>query len=535
MSTLTQLTKFLPSIHGWAFGNFGGFGNCGGMCWAALDCFYLKQTIARTLTKPSQKLKDKISGRQKDTMDDWLWAKVVDWTQRPDQSHISRAHSVGHLTQEEWPKIKNLLDHGEPATLCVIREEGYTANPTMNHQVLAWGYNYDSTQKHVTIRVYDSNYPHPQCLDANKMTLEIDLDRPHSNIHGKQLLNGRDIGVRMRGFFLIPYDKDVNVHVHKIDSNGTVGERVDQRAWHKGWTTAEFYTIGAKTYLFLLKEKGYGSDDKNVHIHTINPDGTVGARVTNGSYKWSEGWTAAEFYTIGAKTYLFLLKEKGYGSDDKNVHIHTINPDGSVGARVTNGSYKWSEGWTAAEFYTIGAKTYLFLLKEKGYGSDDKNVHIHTINPDGTVGACVTNGSYKWSEGWTAAEFYTIGAKTYLFLLKEKGYGSDDKNVHIHTINPDGTVGARVTNGSYKWSEGWTQTQPYVVGGVPYLFLLKNGDGVVHIHRLNNDGTVGERIKDYNWSEGWTSVELNSDQSGTYIILLKDTQKSDNWLDIPYI
>jgi hypothetical protein len=80
-----------------------------------------------------------------------------------------------------------------------------------------------------------------------------------------------------------------------------------------------------------------------------------------------------------------------------------------------------------------------------------------------------------------------------LLLLKVKGYGSDDKNVHIHLMNPDGTVGARVPGGSYRWSEGWNQARPYAVGGVPYLFLLKKGDGIVHVHRLNDDGTVGAR------------------------------------------
>jgi hypothetical protein len=65
------------------------------------------------------------------------------------------------------------------------------------------------------------------------------------------------------------------------------------------------------------------------------------------------------------------------------------------------------------------------------------------------------------------------------------------------------------------------------VGSVPYLFLLKKGDGSVHVHRLNADGTVGARVKDYEWSAGWTSVEFCAVPSGPYLLLLKDGQKAD--------
>ena len=530
MSIETVLTQFRPSVHGWAFGNFGSFGNCGGMCWSALDCFYRRQPVDRAMTSPSPTLKDKISGRQKDTMDNWLWAKVVDWTQRSDQPHVGRLHSVGHLTQEEWPSISELLTHGEPALLCVLREEGYSADPTKNHQVLAWGYDFDTVQRHVSIRVYDPNFP-----NADKMTLEFDLGQPESNIHGCQRLNGNVLDRRMRGFFLIPYDQDVNVHIHKMNAEGMVGARIDQRTWHKGWTTARFYNVAAKPCLFLQKRSGYGPDDKNVHIHLVNNDGTVGGRDANGSYKWSEGWSSAEFFSIGTTTFLFLLKEGGYDSDGKNVHIHVMNADGTVGSRVPNGTYRWGEGWTTAEFFKSGAQTYLFLLKEKGYDADGKNVHIHAMNADGTVGGRVPKGTYKWGEGWTTAEFYTIGGQTYLFLLKERGYDAEGNNVHIHAMDIDGTVGRRLPNGTYKWKEGWTKAQPYTIGGSHYLFLLKAEDGTVHLHRLRADGAVGDRIKDYNWSAGWTTVEFASLGSGTYLFLLKDSQKADSWIDIPYV
>jgi hypothetical protein len=299
------------------------------------------------------------------------------------------------------------------------------------------------------------------------------------------------------------------VHIRSMNADGTYGDLVPGGSyeWSAGWTQAKPYFVGGVPYLFLLKE-----GDGTVHIHRLNADGSVGARVKD--YDWSPGWSTVEFLSIEGKTYLLLLKKKGYGADGNNVHIHVMNADGTVGAIVRGGSYKWSEGWTQARPYTVGGTPYLFLLKE-----GDGSVHIHRLNGDGTVGTRIKD--YDWSSGWTTLEFFIIGEKTYMLLLKRKGYGADGNNVHIHGMNADGTVGAVVPGGTYKWSEGWTQARPYTVGGTPYLFLLKDGDGSVHIHRLNGDGTVGARIKDYDWSSGWTDVEFYPVPSGTCMLLMK--------------
>jgi len=54
--------------------------------------------------------------------------------------------------------------------------------------------------------------------------------------------------------------------------------------------------------------------------------------------------------------------------------------------------------------------------------------------------------------------------------------------VHIHRMNDNGSVGAKIDERD--WSDGWTHAKPYKVGANPFLFLLKKGDGTVHIHHL---------------------------------------------------
>jgi hypothetical protein len=260
-------------------------------------------------------------------------------------------------------------------------------------------------------------------------------------------------------------DDGNNVHIHKVNSDGTVGDRVASYKWTEGWSTAIAYVAGGAPYLFLLKAWGFGRDGNNAHIHKLNSDGTVGDRVA--SYKWTQGWTTAMVYTIGGAPSLFLLKVTGFGSDGNSAHIHALNNNGSVGSRIA--SHKWTQGWTSAIAYVAGGAPYLFMLKASGFGRDGNNVHIHALNNNGSVGPRVA--SYKWTQSWTTAIVYTAGGAPYLFLLKGLGFGRDGNNVHIHSINNNGSVGSRIA--SYKWTQGWTTVGTYRIATADYLFLLR--------------------------------------------------------------
>ncbi|MBN1929063.1 MAG: hypothetical protein JW764_05935 [Chlorobiaceae bacterium] len=218
-------------------------------------------------------------------------------------------------------------------------------------------------------------------------------------------------------------------------------------------------------------------------------------------YDWSSGWTHALFYGSSRGAFLFLLK-----SATGDVHIHSMNRDGSVGARVV--SYDWSGGWTTADMFQTGKGQFLFLLKQSS-----GEVHIHKMEQSGAVGQRVA--TYDWSGGWSHAEFFEAGGQLYLFLLKQS-----NGVVHIHKMNDDGSVGARVAE--YDWSSGWTMVRSFIVGGRPYLFLLKAGDGTVHIHRLNDDGSVGQQVASERWSSGWTVGEFIYSSNKTLLLIHKE-------------
>jgi len=274
---------------------------------------------------------------------------------------------------------------------------------------------------------------------------------------------------------------------------GAIGSEVAADSWTSGWTTAEFYTIGQETYLFLLKESGGA-----VHIQQMNTDGTVGERVQTSD--WTDGWTVARPFKVGSNPFLFLLK-----TADGTVHIQELDSDGTVGSRAA--TYDWSSDWTTAEFYTVGGKTYLFLLK-----AADGSVHIHRMDSDGTVGTRIQTSN--WSSGWTVVRPFTVGTTPFLFLLK-----TSDGTVHIHELASDGTVDSQTA--TYDWSSGWTNAEFYTIGGKTYLLLLKRGDGTLKISEMKSDGTVETQVDEQDWTNGWTSVKPFRVDDAQYLFLLK--------------
>lgn len=265
--------------------------------------------------------------------------------------------------------------------------------------------------------------------------------------------------------------------------------------WSSGWSIARHFTVGDRSYLFLLKEQ-----TGTMRIHKLEPGIGVSHEVERAD--WPSGWTNAEFYRRFDQTYLFLLKS-GTGL----IHVHRMNNDGTVGRQVDRRD--WSSGWTTAEFWEDDDTTYFLHLKRS-----NGSAHIHRMNANGRIGAATQRSD--WSSGWTTAKAFEAGGSRFLLLLKESS-----GTAHIHPVNSDGTLGPRVH--SYSWSRGWTTARFFYRGSGTYLLLLKERTGDVHVHRINPDGGLGTRIDDRDWSSGWTAAEIYTFGSTNYLFLLKES------------
>jgi hypothetical protein len=108
--------------------------------------------------------------------------------------------------------------------------------------------------------------------------------------------------------------KDGTVHIHRVNADGTVGEKIKQYDWTSGWTTGLFYQVDGKPYMFFLKslegqpQLPFSSKPTTAARTQVFADGTVGADLER--FEWSSGWTTAFAYRAAAKPYMFLLKAK---------------------------------------------------------------------------------------------------------------------------------------------------------------------------------------------------------------------------------
>lgn len=205
---IAKTTTFQPEKHGFHFINSfiispnilgvdlgsWGMGFCGGMCAAALNRFRNNTDIPATRQIPEQgtALYNELLTRQIATLSNIL-DDIYDWQSAPDEERWHRKRGVGSRTKREWWKLKNELDNDTPAILVLIREEGYFANPTLNHQVLAIGYEYDPATKDLQIQVYNPNEP-----DQTKI-LSMNLGLPNNRLNASD-----STGERLRGFFVNP-------------------------------------------------------------------------------------------------------------------------------------------------------------------------------------------------------------------------------------------------------------------------------------------------------------------------------------------
>jgi len=192
---------------------------CGGMCWAALDRYFCNTPggIPADTSPPANgtPLFRELFDRQLDslTANGSLAAKCWDWMFRPNEGHTLDRASVGHLTQaEEWPRVKDLLDRGFPASLCLVRVQENELTGIFkafgdiwkNHQVLAWGYHFDASTQRGTLPIYDPNYP-----DDDNVTLGFTLGQSQSRLSATHSSGQKEDA--FRGFFEWAYDRTMTV------------------------------------------------------------------------------------------------------------------------------------------------------------------------------------------------------------------------------------------------------------------------------------------------------------------------------------
>ncbi len=186
-----KILAFDTKTTGFHFSNT--FNCCGGMSAGALNRFIGKKGAPAQTDPPAvgDALYKEIFDRQVRTLTAQVVAEIGIWQVSPDQPHTLAPHSVSFRTKQQWPHLYKRINDGKPTILVLIEAEGVT-DPSVNHQVLAFGYEWNPTTKDLKVHVYDPNYPN------QPMYLTMTLAGDHLN--GRQSAGGS----RLRGFFVNP-------------------------------------------------------------------------------------------------------------------------------------------------------------------------------------------------------------------------------------------------------------------------------------------------------------------------------------------
>jgi hypothetical protein len=184
---IVRTTGFDPAIHGFHFRNrfsgrdiieavnvglgslattvandaefWKGWGLCGGMSWSALDRFYDDDPVPESAESPvvDSELFRHLVDRQLDSFRGAaLITQCLRWQSRYERRPWwDPRNTTWRLTRRQWPKVKELIDRGHPASLTLIRSR---TDASANHQVLAVGYCEDASGL-ASIDLYDPNHP----------------------------------------------------------------------------------------------------------------------------------------------------------------------------------------------------------------------------------------------------------------------------------------------------------------------------------------------------------------------------------------
>lgn len=203
-------TRFDPKKHGFRFRNTFpityqdvgipyagqlGQGLCGGMCLHAKRLYRDGAPVPTDTKLPAKgsALYSALWRRQLQSLFPTTWARFIRWQARPDSPGRLPIGSIGHVTKKEWPKLRRMLDAGEPAVLGLVRIQSKNpARAGANHQVLCTGYSFDPGPRHVRLDLYDPNHP------GRSVELVVDLGQP-----GHRIGISQSTGETLRGFFVI--------------------------------------------------------------------------------------------------------------------------------------------------------------------------------------------------------------------------------------------------------------------------------------------------------------------------------------------
>ena len=222
-----------------------------------------------------------------------------------------------------------------------------------------------------------------------------------------------------------------------------------------------------------------------VYTATINPDGTLGTWVTGAPLPF----TIYASQAIVTNNRVYLLGGYINGTRSSSVYTAPINADGTLGTWVIDAPLPGTISFSQA----IVTNSRVYLLGGRVNNAISSTVYTAPINPDGTLGAWVTDTPLPNIIQNTQA----IVTNNRVYLLgRDDGY-IISSTVYTAPINPDGTLGVWVTDTPLPYTIAKSQAivtnnRVYLIGGVVNDIF----SSTVYTAPINPDGTLGAWVTD---------------------------------------
>jgi len=141
---------------------------------------------------------------------DYIYARLIDsfrqptarkyltWTQAEDHDTWIWGKGVTRMTKEdEFPLLRSNIDNNNPVVLGLIKAR-HTWNVGNNHQVVAYGYDFDPGSGAIRVYIYDNRHPDKEEI--------LSIGPRESAV--TQLIDGNEID-KWRGFFVHNYSRQI--------------------------------------------------------------------------------------------------------------------------------------------------------------------------------------------------------------------------------------------------------------------------------------------------------------------------------------
>ena len=238
--------------------------------------------------------------------------------------------------------------------------------------------------------------------------------------------------------------------------------------------------------MFFYRNTGEFRYDK------LNPDGTLGSAILNGS-GYTTGWSSISAVDLDGDGQDEML----FYRDDGLFRYYQIDQNANLGSPILAGS-KYTAGWSSISAVDLDGdgQDEIFFYREDGL------YRYYNIASNGKIGSPIASGD-DYTHGWdsiTAVDLDGDGQDEMFFYRSDGLY-------RYYNIRPDGTLPSPIASGD-EYTHGWDSITAVDLDGdgQDEMFFYRD-DGLFKYYDIGANARLGLPIESgTGYSPGWSTI-----------------------------